>query len=118
MKTINVVTIGAAGIFAVAAAALGRMDATASTYGTSAAAAVDATGNLHVPADYRAKYEFLGSRAVAASQGRGSKELHLVYASPGTIAAHRNQGRFPDGSVLVKEVFQAATRGLNPRADA
>jgi hypothetical protein len=46
---------------------------------------------------------------VAASQGGGSKELHLVYASPGTVGAYRKGGRFPDGSVLVKEVFQAAT---------
>jgi hypothetical protein len=46
---------------------------------------------------------------VAADQGKGSKELHVVYASPGTIAAYRKDGRFPDGTVLVKEVFQTAT---------
>jgi hypothetical protein len=51
----------------------------------------------------------LGSWAVAADQGQGSKELHVVYASPGTIAAYRRDGRFPNGAVLVKEVFQAAT---------
>jgi Cytochrome P460 len=58
---------------------------------------------------------------VAGSQGRGSKELHLVYASPETVAAYRKNGRFPDGSVLVKEVFQAATgqmtTGAVSRAD-
>jgi Cytochrome P460 len=42
----------------------------------------------------------------------GSKEIHVVYASPGTIAAYRKDGRFPDGSVLVKEVFQAATEEM------
>src|SRR5499427_7540379 len=47
--------------------------------------------------------------AVAADQGQGSKQLHVVYASPGTIAAYRTDGRFPDGAVLVKEVFKAAT---------
>jgi Cytochrome P460 len=46
---------------------------------------------------------------VAADKGQGSKEIHVVYASPGTIAAYRKDGRFPDGSVLVKEVFQADT---------
>jgi hypothetical protein len=46
---------------------------------------------------------------VAADQGKGSKELHVVYASPGTIAAYRKHGRFPDGAVLVKEVFETAT---------
>ena len=64
---------------------------------------VDASGNLRVPGDYRAAYQFLGSWAVAAGQGQGSKEIHVVYASPGTSAAYRKNGRFPDGSVLVKD---------------
>ena len=71
--------------------------------------AVDASGNLRVPANYRATYQFLGSWAIAAGQSQGSKEIHTVYASPGTITAYHENGRFPDGSVLVKEVFQTAT---------
>src|SRR5262249_8628300 len=43
---------------------------------------VDAAGNLHVPAGYRTAYQSLGSWAVTADQGSGSKELHVVYASP------------------------------------
>jgi hypothetical protein len=70
---------------------------------------VNDKGNLHVPDDYRTTYEALGSWAIAADQGTGVKELHVVYASPGTIAAYRRDGRFPEGTVLVKEVFQAAT---------
>ena len=31
---------------------------------------VDASGNLRVPSDYRTAYQFLGSWAVAADQGR------------------------------------------------
>ena len=69
----------------------------------------DAADNLHVPDSYRSTYEYLGSWAVAADQGQGSKELHLVYASPGTVNDYRKDGHFPDGAVLVKEVFQAAT---------
>ena len=38
--------------------------------------------------------------------------FHLVYASPGSIAAYRKLGRFPDGAVLVKEVFEAATEEM------
>jgi hypothetical protein len=71
---------------------------------------VDAEGNLRVPVDYRTAYQFLGSWAVAAEQGQGSKEMHVVYASPGTIAAYRKDGRFPDGSLLVKEVFETDDR--------
>ena len=59
---------------------------------------VDAAGNLHVPSDYQVAYEYLGSWAVAddSSHPNGSKQLHEVYASPGTIAAFRKTGQFPD----------------------
>jgi hypothetical protein len=50
-----------------------------------------------------------GTWAVAADQGQGSQELHVVYASPGTITAYRTDGHFPDGTVLVKEVHFAVT---------
>jgi hypothetical protein len=74
--------------------------------------AVDAKGNLSVPNNYRTAYQFLGSWAVAADQGQGAKQVHVVYASPGTIAGYRRTGHFPDGSVLVKEVFDAATDAM------
>jgi hypothetical protein len=110
MKTAGVLAIGIAGISAmVAVAVYGQTDTTPSSNGPTAEAVVDATGNLHVPDAYRTTYQPLGSWAVAAAQGQGSKELHAVYASPGTIAAYRRDGHFPDGAVLVKEVFQAAT---------
>ena len=77
-----------------------------------AAKVVDASGNLRVPGDYRTAYQFLGSWAVAADQGPGSKEIHTVYASPGAAAAYRKHGRFTDGSVLVKEVFETTTGAM------
>jgi hypothetical protein len=73
---------------------------------------VDAKGNLRVPEDYRTSYQFLGSWASAADSGKGSKEIHSVYASPGAIAAYRKTGHFPDGAVLVKERFQATTQPM------
>lgn len=81
-------------------------------YSGAAAAVVDGKGNLRVPSDYRTAYEALGTWAVANDNGPGSKQLHLVYASPGTVAAYRKDGRFPDGTVLVKEVFNAATKPM------
>jgi cytochrome P460 len=72
-------------------------------------AVVDAQGNLHVPSNYRAAYEFLGTWAIAANKGVGSGELHTVYANPGTIAAYHISGHFPDGTVLIKEVYETAT---------
>jgi nitrate reductase cytochrome c-type subunit len=83
--------------------------ATAATSDQSSQAVVDEQGNLRVPEDYRTAYQFLGAWAIAADQGKGSQQLHVVYASPGTIAAYRKDGSFPDGSVLVKEVYEATT---------
>jgi hypothetical protein len=100
--------IGIAGISAmVTVAAYGQMNTPLSNDGAKADTAVDANGNLHVPDAYRTTYQFLGSWA--ADKGEGSKELHQVYTSPGTIAGYRRDRHFPDGSVLVKEVFEAAT---------
>jgi len=65
-----------------------------------------------VPADYRTLYQALGSWAIAADSGQGSKEMHTVYASPGTIEAYRKTGHFPDGAVLVKEVFATSTNEM------
>jgi hypothetical protein len=105
----NIVGISIAGILAmIAAAVYWQMGTTASIAGPQEAVA-DATGNLRVPDAYRTTYQFLGSWAVAADQGQGSKELHIVYASPGTITAYHQTGRFPDGAVLVKEVFHTDT---------
>jgi len=113
VKTVHLLGIGMAGISAmVAVVAHGQMDSAASTNGLKPEAVVDAAGNLHVPDDYRATYQFLGSWAVAAGEGQSPKELHVVYASPGTIAAYRKSGGFPDGAVLVKEVHQTATEPM------
>lgn len=68
-----------------------------------------AEGTLRVPADYRDTYQYLGTWAVAADGTPGSKEMHIVYASPGAAAGHRATGTFADGTTLVKEVFEATT---------
>src|SRR5262249_44702565 len=100
----------AAGVSAVVAVvAAGPMSSLPAKGQSGSEAVADAYGNLHVPGAYRMTYEFLGTWAAAADQGPGSQELHVVYASPGTITAYRKDGRFPDGTVLVKEVFRAAT---------
>src|SRR5262245_37925261 len=62
----------------------------------------DVQGNLRVPSDYRAVYEFLGTWAIAADKGAGSSEMHDVYATPDTITAFHKGGRFPDGTVLIQ----------------
>ena len=82
---------------------------TKTTAEAAATAIVDSTGHFRVPAAYRESYQTLGTWAVAADAGAGAKQLHVVYASPGAIAARKKSGTFPDGTVLVKEVYDAAT---------
>lgn len=110
MKTFKIVAFVLAGIMALVALVLGtQIEPVAADGEPTFEVASDAKGNLHVPDSYRTTYQFLGSWAVAAEQNHGSQEIHVVYASPGTIAAYRKDGRFPDGAVLVKEVYRAAT---------
>jgi hypothetical protein len=110
MKTLSIVVLSVVGLLAVVSVVADRsqMGVGGATEGPNAQAVVDANGNLKVPADYRTSYRFLGGWAIAADKGQGSREMHVVYASPGTIAAYRKDGHFPDGSVLVKEVFQGS----------
>ena len=63
---------------------------------------IDKTGNIRKPSDYRDKYEALGTYAVLDPKG---DQMHLTYASPGTAEYFRKTGKYPDGTVLVKEVF-------------
>jgi hypothetical protein len=56
--------------------------------GTPPEALVDKHGNLHVPSDYPALYEFLGTLAIAADKGAGSSELHTWGSSAGHGRAH------------------------------
>ena len=113
MKAVRVFTLGISGIgVIIAIAALGSMQATAISSASQTEAAVDAKGNLRVPRDYQTTYQQLGSWAIAADEGRGAKQLHVVLASPGSIEAYRKDGRFPDGTVLVKEVFKTATKEM------
>ena len=110
MKIASVAGVGLLSLLSLAA--ITQTGLIAATNGPKAEAVVDAQGSLRVPADYRTAYQFLGSWAVAADQGQGSKQIHVVYASPGTIAAYHKDGHFPDGSVLVKEVFETATTAM------
>ncbi len=114
MKILCIVGLSLLGSLAVVSVAThsGQMTTGGAAKDQKAEAVVDANGNLRVPADYRTSYQFLGDWAIASDKGLSSKEIHPVYASPGAIAAYRKDGRFPDGTVLVKEVFETATQKM------
>jgi Cytochrome P460 len=122
MRTGRIIAIGTVGLSTlIAITAYGQIKPATPSGGARSQLVDDAEGNLRVPDAYRTTYQYLGSWAIAADQGQGSKELHFVYASPGTIDAYRKDGHFPDNTVLVKEVYQAGseqlTTGTVSRAD-
>lgn len=114
MRIVGALGVALAGlsVFVAASASAYEQGDTGSPYGETTAVVVDGEGNMRVPPDYRTSYQVLGTWAVAADDGPGSKQMHVVYASPGTIAAYRKDGRFPDGTVLVKEVFNTTTKPM------
>jgi hypothetical protein len=107
MTTINIVAVCIAAISATAAAAVYAANAPGSQ--PTAEAVVDANGDLHVRDAYRTTYQLMGTWAVASDRDQGAKELHVVYASPGSVTEYHKNGHFSDGAVLAKEVFQAQT---------
>jgi hypothetical protein len=64
---------------------------------------VDNTGNIHKPADFRDLYQGLG--VYTPVDLNNNTEMHYTYAPPGTAEYYRKNGKFADGTVLVKEVF-------------
>jgi hypothetical protein len=65
-------------------------------------ALVDKAGNIRKPSDFRERYQAIGTYMVLNPNGN---QMHVTYASPGTAEIYRKTGQFPDGTVLVKEVF-------------
>jgi hypothetical protein len=112
MKTSNTIGIAVVAALVGSVVTLMLVNRIPAREGVAQAHVVDAKGNLRVPENYRTLYQPLGTWAIAADSGRGSKEMHEVYASPGAIAAYRAAGHFPDGTVLVKEVFGTSTTGM------
>lgn len=106
MKKVLILGLLVLGVIPVAAAA---------QTGTMVAATGSAADErLRIPAvDYRQEWVLLGSYSVLADDpAAGAKQLHVVYAAPATVAAYRRTGAFPDGAVLVKDVFATQTEDL------
>ena len=84
-----------------------------STYGTL----VDDAGNVTLPKNFRSDWTFLGTWSIAekdveqsgAASGHGAAGLHTVYAQRGVAEYFRQNGKFPDGAVIIKELLKADT---------
>ena len=67
---------------------------------------VDKDGTITLPDDFRKGMSHLGSWFVPTG---GASGFHDVYTQPETIEAFRQDEKFPDGAVLVKELRPAGT---------
>jgi len=74
---------------------------------------VSEDGTIALPKNYRTDYVMLGAWSVAGDADTGGEVgLHVVYAPREAVTAYRASGAFPDGTVLVKELFTGDTKSL------
>ncbi len=74
---------------------------------------VSADGAISLPSNFRTDYVMLGAWSVAGDADTGGGVgLHVVYAPRGVVDVYRKTGKFPDGAVLVKELFKGKTETL------
>jgi hypothetical protein len=63
-------------------------------------------GELQIPKDYR-QWIFVGAPVTPHDLNNGKAafpEFHHVYIDPASYAAYKKTGKFPDGTILVKEL--------------
>lgn len=70
-------------------------------------------GDIRVPENFRMDYVMLGSWSVEGDADTGGDiGLHVVYAPKEAVIEYRKTGAFPDGTVIVKELFTGETESL------
>jgi len=69
-------------------------------------------GELQIPKDYR-QWVFVGAPVTPNDLNNGQAafpEFHHVYIDPAGYAAYKKTGKFPNGTVLVKELATVGTK--------
>ena len=73
---------------------------------------VDSEGRISVPSDFR-QWAYLGTWAVDSDEENGGVAgFHNVYSQRESAEAYSATGKFPDGTVLVKELFGSTTEDM------
>ncbi len=73
---------------------------------------VDDKGNITRPIDYQSTFNHLGTFATASKTGGPVDQLHGVYARPEDVKSFRKDGKFPDGAVVIKDVYSVKSANL------
>ena len=81
---------------------------------------VDSGGNISLPLEFRRTWTFLGTWSIAKADvepsaqasNHGAAGLHNVYVQPSAIEAYRKNGKFPDGTMIIKELLVATTGSM------
>lgn len=72
---------------------------------------VDKQGNISLPKDFRTNWSFLGAWFVPDPDAKGPG-LHDVFTQKKSVAGYLRTGKFPDGTVLVKEIRKLESKKL------
>lgn len=105
--TIRQWTVALVGGLSIAAAShgvwAGEMSGSSPDLGKTFMTLVGKDGSIKLPEGFRKNWSHLGSWIVsdAGAPGHG---FHDVYTQPEAVQAFRETGKFPDGTVLVKEI--------------
>lgn len=83
-----------------------------STRASSFSPYVDEKGNISLPTDYKTTFTHLGTFATASKVDGPLDQMHGVYTRPEDLRAYQRDGKFPDGAVLVKDVYKTGTENL------
>lgn len=67
---------------------------------------VDVKGNISLPSNFRTEMAHLGSWFVPTGDASG---FHDVYTNPESASGYQTTGKFPDGTVIVKELRAHST---------
>lgn len=76
------------------------------------AAKFTATGELTLPQDYR-QWVFVGAPLTPNDMNNGKAafpEFHHVYIDVPSFASYRKTGKFPDGTMLIKELVKVGSK--------
>lgn len=74
---------------------------------------VDAKGNISLPQDYRTTFVHLGTFSVASKTEKEAAELHNVYTRKEDWDTYKRTGKWPDGAIVVKDVYETSSEDLS-----